>query len=335
MNTEDKKKRIISGAQPTGMLHIGNYVGAISQWVKYQKVFDSMFCVADLHTLTASNKIDPRERLKKANDMVALYIACGIDPNGSVVFIQSHIAEHSELFWVLNCITPTGWLERMTQYKSKSKFLESVNAGLLNYPVLMAADILLYDVDFVPVGDDQKQHIEITCSIADRFNKVFGTIFKQPKELMKKVGARIMDLSDPLVKMSKSSQKGNLRSSIGLLDSEKCVRKAIMTAMTDSESEINFEKMSPGINNLLTLHSSLSGLSFCELEQIFSGKKYGFLKKEVFSVVMEALIPIQSNYNRISKEKSYLVEVASIGAEKAKTLANFKMLEVRKIIGLI
>ncbi len=328
------KKRVFSGVQPTGQLHIGNYVGALSLWVENQKKYDNIFCIVDLHALTIPESIEAEYLRKKVKEVAALYLACGIDPEESTIFVQSHVPQHSELTWLLNCVTPVGWLERMTQFKSKSKKLESVGTGLFDYPVLMASDILLYNTDLVPVGEDQKQHIEITRDIAQRFNHLYGEILKVPEELIRKSGARIMGFDDPESKMSKSTGESKKRHAIGLLDSPDDIRETIMSATTDSNRETKFEHASPGIKNMLTLYQALTNKSKKEIEEHFADGKYGKLKKELAEVVIETIKPIQQKYKRIIDEETYLDNVLKEGEEKAAEIASDTMDKVKRGMGL-
>lgn len=328
------KKRILSGIQPTGSLHLGNYVGALMQWKKLQKDFDNYFCVVDLHTLTMPEDMTPQERAAKVRETVGVYLACGIDPKLSAIFVQSHVKEHTELAWVLNCVTPLGWLERMTQYKSKAGRTKSIGTGLLDYPVLMAADILLYEADEVPVGEDQKQHVELTCDIAQRFNHIFGETLKVPKVVIRKSGARIMGFDDPTNKMSKSLAVNSPTHMVALLDPEKKIKKTIMSAQTDSGSEVTFEAPSPGVKNLLSIYEVLSGDSAKNVKERFTGKMYGHLKKDVFEVVMNHVKPIQTEYARITADTSYVDKIANDGANRARAIAVPVMQKVRQAVGI-
>lgn len=292
------------------------------------------FCIVDLHSLTIPEKVKPDYLRKKVREVAALYLACGIDPEESTIFIQSHIPEHSELTWLLNCVTPIGWLERMTQFKSKSENLETVSTGLFDYPVLMAADILLYQTDLVPVGDDQKQHIEITRDIAQRFNNLYGDVFKIPEELVRDSGARIMGFDNPEEKMSKSLGEIKPRHSIGLLDSVEKIRDTIMKATTDSEKETRYEYASSGVKNLLVLYEVLTKSSKKEVEEHFQNKNYGFLKKELVEIVIDTLSPIQKEYNEIINDNSYLDKVLKEGEERASIIAANTLASVKKHIGL-
>src|SRR5690606_22183791 len=269
------RPRVFSGVQPTSTLHIGNYVGALRQWVEQQHEGDNLFCVVDLHALTVPEEIDPEGLREAVRSVAALYFAVGIEPDKNTVFVQSHVREHTELTWLLTCVTPLGWLYRMTQCKAKSEGRESVGTGLLDYPVLMAADILLYDTDRVPVGDDQVQHIELTRDLATRFNHLFGETFKLPKAVLPRCRARIMGLDDAEVKMSKSSAAKVDGHAINLLDDEKRVRKAVMAAVTDSGRELRFEHASPGVRNLLAIYQALTGRPMPEIEAELEGAGYG------------------------------------------------------------
>lgn len=329
-----KKSRILSGIQPTGSLTIGNYLGAISQWVETQAQSDNLFCIVNLHTLSIPESMSAKKRLSKTNEYLALYIACGIDPEISTIYIQSHVRELTELTWILNCVTPVGWLERMTQYKSKAQGLESVGCGLFDYPVLMASDILIYDTDEVPVGEDQKQHLELTCEIARRFNVIFGETFKIPKIRIPKVGARIMGLDNPENKMSKSVAEEKSGHAICLLQTEKEIKKAIMSAVTDSGQNTDYESASLGVKNLMTIYCAITKESFDNASKKFSNQGYGFLKKEVFATVMDLIIPIQQKFNDLIKNQDYLNEIAHKGALRASALAEKKMKEVRLAVGI-
>ncbi|HOA40747.1 MAG TPA: tryptophan--tRNA ligase [Halanaerobiales bacterium] len=331
----ERKKRVFSGVQPTGQIHIGNYVGAISLWVENQDLYDNIFCIVDLHSLTIPENVSPEYLRKKVREVAALYLACGIDPEKSTIFVQSHVPEHAELTWLLNCVTPMGWLERMTQYKTKAADMETVGTGLFDYPVLMAADILLYDTDLVPVGDDQKQHIEITRDIAQRFNHLYGEVFKIPNGLFRESGARIMGLDNPEMKMSKSLGEVKKRHSIGILDSADDIRDTIMRATTDSNMETRFEYASPGVKNLLVLYQVMTNSSKEEVEDHFRGKNYGALKKELVEVVIERLRPIQEKYKEIVEEEGYLDNILNRGKERAKEIAAVTLQRAKEHMGLI
>jgi tryptophanyl-tRNA synthetase len=334
MTKSDKKARVLSGIQPTGVLHLGNYLGAISQWVEHQAEHDNLFCVVDLHTLTIPENMTPKERYQKTNEYLALYIACGINPDVSTIYIQSHVRELTELTWIFNCVTPVGWLERMTQYKTKAKGLESVSCGLLDYPVLMAADILIYDTDLVPVGEDQKQHLEIACEIARRFNGLFGDTFKIPKVKMPLLGARVMGLDDPTQKMSKSTGEKKTGHAVGLLHTEAQIKKAIMASVTDSGQETRYEHASFGVKNLLNIYCAITKKTTEQASEQFSNQGYGNLKKSVFEAVWETIRPIQTRFHELITDQDYLMQIAKKGADRAQSLAKEKMLDVRKKVGI-
>lgn len=330
------KKRVLSGIQPSGNLTIGNYLGALQQWVAEQDVYDCFFCVVDLHALTVPQ--DPVALRQKTREVAALYLAAGIDPQRSAVFIQSHVPAHSELSWLLTCLTPLGWLYRMTQFKDKSakQQQESVGAGLLNYPVLMAADILLYQAAAVPVGDDQRQHLEFTRDIAQRFNHLYGETFTIPEAMIPKEGARIMGLDNPLSKMSKS--EASEYHAVYLLDPPDVARKKIMRATTDSNREIRFsnEPERAGVNNLLTIYQALTGQTREAVEASFeTARGYGDLKKTVADAVVERLAPLQQRYTELVGEAGYLDEILAQGAERARSVADATLAQVQERMGLI
>jgi len=328
------KKRVFSGVQPTGDLHLGTYLGAIKQWVAHQREADNIFCVVDLHALTIPEEVEPEVLHRKSREVAALYLACGLDPEETLIFIQSHVREHSELAWVLNCTTPLGWLYRMTQFKAKSEGRESVGAGLLNYPTLMAADILLYDTVSVPVGEDQRQHVEFTRDVAVRFNNLFGETFVLPNATIPEAGARVMGFDDPTVKMSKSLARERSGHAINLLDDEKTVKKTVMSAVTDSARETRFEHASPGVKNLLTLYQVLTGEAMPQIEARFEGKGYGELKKALLGVILETLAPIQGRYREIMADPQGLEKVLERGADKAREIAAATMQRVREATGI-
>ena len=330
----EAKNRVFSGMQPSNALHLGNYLGALKQWVTHQHENDNIFCVVDLHALTTPEEIDPKVLHRQSREVAALYLACGIDPESNLIFIQSHVSEHAELAWVLNCTTPLGWLYRMTQFKAKSDQKESVGAGLLNYPTLMAADILLYDTQSVPVGDDQRQHVELTRDIAIRFNNLFGDVFVLPNATIPPAGARVMSFDEPETKMSKSVARERSGHAVNLLDSPKTIKKTIMSAVTDSERETRFEHASPGVKNLLSLYQVLTGASREEIEATFDGQGYGTLKKAVLEVVMETLEPIQERYYEIMADTDYIEGVLAQGAAQARETAAKTMQRVKAATGL-
>lgn len=319
--SSDRRPRVFSGVQPSGSLHLGNYLGALRQWAEKQSERDNVFCVVDLHALTVPAEIDANDLRAKSRQVAALYLACGIDPEQSIVFVQSHVREHAELTWLLNCTTPLGWLYRMTQFKAKSEGRDSVSTGLLNYPVLQAADILLYDTDVVPVGEDQVQHIELTRDIAQRFNHLFGDTFVLPKAVIPKIGARIMGFDEPDVKMSKSIARERDRHAVQLLDDEKRIKKTIMSAVTDSGREVRFDQASAGVRNLLGVLHSLSGRPMDAIEAEFDGRGYGDLKKAVLAAVLETVGPIQERYREYASDPTELDAVLERGADRAREIA--------------
>lgn len=323
-------QRVFSGVQPTGDIHIGNYLGAMRQFVKLQNDYSCLFCIVDLHALTVPQ--DPEILRKKSIELAGLYLAIGLDPKKVIIFVQSHVPEHPELAWLLQCMTYFGELGRMTQFKDKSKGKETVSAGLFTYPDLMAADILLYDTNFVPVGNDQKQHLELTRDIAIRFNNRFGETFVVPEPMILKTGSRIMSLTEPDKKMSKSSE--NQYSKINLLDEPSQIKKKIMRAVTDSENVIRYDpENKPGLSNLLTLYSSFTDISIEEAEARFKGQGYGTLKKELADVIVERLSEIQNNYKNL--DLNYINEILKEGAEKASSIAKVTIERVKDKMGLL
>lgn len=324
-------KRVFSGVQPTGNIHIGNYIGAIKQFVEVQETMDCFYCVVDLHSITLPQ--DPKDIYNHTLDVAALYMAVGLDPNKSTIFVQSTVPAHTELTWLLQCISYTGELSRMTQFKDKSKGNESAPTGLFTYPILMAADILLYDTHLVPVGNDQKQHIEITRDLAIRFNNRFGDTFVVPEHQIKESGARIMSLDDPTKKMSKSSE--NPLSRISILDSPSKIKKAIMKATTDSEGEIRYDiENKAGVSNLLSIYSEFSGISIPELESKYQGVGYGAFKKDLVDVVTSFLEPIQNNFNEIRNSEALMSNLKK-GTERAQKVANETLNRAKKNMGFI
>ena len=317
---QQRKKIVLSGIQPSGSPTLGNYVGALRNWALLQT--DDRFCyycVANMHAATVRQ--DPDELRKRAFDTVALLLACGVDPKKSVVFVQSHVKEHAELNWVLACSTYMGELNRMTQFKDKSqKHTDNINAGLYTYPVLMAADILLYQSDLVPVGDDQKQHIEITRDIAIRFNKVHGETFRIPEGYIPKVGARLMSLQDPTQKMSKSDPNPN--GYVAIMDDPSVILKKFKRAVTDSDGLIQFDPVNkPGVSNLLAIYTTFTGKTLPEAEAEFEGKGYGHLKTAVADAVIEELTPVQNEFKRLVSDEAYIRRIMEDGAEQARIAA--------------
>ncbi|GAA7966458.1 tryptophan--tRNA ligase [Helicobacter pylori] len=325
-----QKKRVFSGIQPTGQIHLGNYLGAIKHWVELQDEYENLFCIVNSHAITLP--IDPIFLKSQTYELVKLLLACGIDPNQSGLFIQSEVDEHPALAWLLDCQVSMGEMQRMTQFKDKSlKNPKSVNVGLFNYPILMASDILLYQSDLVPVGEDQKQHLELTRNVAEKFNRDFGNCFKVPEPLIAKVGARVMGLDDPKVKMSKSHKGVN--HAIFLLDEPDIIVKKIKKAATDSMGVIAFDETREGIFNLLNIYMLLSDESPEKIEERFKNKGYGDFKKELAEVVIQSLKPIQERYKEISDDE--VKAVLNCGAEKARPLARATYQKAKELMGLI
>lgn len=321
--------RVFSGIQPSGSPTLGNYLGAIRNWVQGQDRFDNIFCVVDLHALTQPQ--DPAELRQHTWEIAAILLAAGIDPDRSLLFAQSHVPEHTALAWLLNTITPMGWLNRMTQFKAKAgSERESVGAGLFNYPVLMAADILAYDAHLVPVGDDQKQHVELARDIAERFNRMYGDTFTVPEPLIPEVGARIMSLDDPSRKMSKSEPGG----AVALMDPPNVVRKKIARAVTDSLGVVRFDPAQAGLYNLLSIHRILSGKSPQEMEAHFDGQGYRGVKEEVAALISDALSPLQARYEEFRQAPEIVDRILADGAERAHELASEKVRRVEGKMGL-
>ncbi len=322
-------KRIFSGAQPTGGFHLGNYLGALRNWVELQHEYESFFCVVNLHAITIPK--DPQELAKKTREVARLYLAAGIDPQVSTIFIQSDVPEHTELAWVLNCITRIGELDRMTQFKEKKRTQrENTGVGYFDYPVLMASDILLYQTDLVPVGEDQKQHLELTRDLAMRFNRDYGETFIIPEPFIPKVGARIMSLSDPTKKMSKSDE--NPQGSIALMDDADTISRKFKRAVTDSGTEIRFDETRPALVNLLTIYQLLTRQTPPEIEAHFAGKGYAQLKGELADVVVEFLRPFQERVRNISDDE--LDRILEMGRERASLVARPTIEKVKTRMGL-
>ncbi|MCB9682989.1 MAG: tryptophan--tRNA ligase [Alphaproteobacteria bacterium] len=326
--------RVFSGVQPTGRLHLGNLLGAIKPWVRHQADRDNIFCVVDLHALTIPEAIDPAVLRRRSREVVATFLAAGIDPMRSRLFIQSHVRQHTELAWVLNCVTPLGWLERMTQFKSKSEGRGNVGTGLLDYPVLMAADILLYDTALVPVGDDQRQHIELTRDLALRFNHMFGDTFVVPKASIPEAGARVMGLDDPTVKMSKSLADERPSHAVFLDDTPKKVRKTIMRAVTDSGCTYDPETASPGVVNLMGILAAVTGRSVVDIAREFDGQGYGYLKGAVADAVAAELEPLQAEYARLMADEAALDAILDDSAARVRVIAEATMTRVRAAVGI-
>ena len=331
----EDKKIIFSAVQPSGNITLGNYLGAIKNWVDLQKDYHCCYSIVDEHSITVRQ--DPQELRKRALDLLKIYIACGIDPEENILFIQSHVPAHAQLAWILNCYTYMGELSRMTQFKDKSKkHADNINAGLFTYPVLMAADILLYQADLVPVGKDQMQHIEITRDIAERFNGIYGNVFKVPEGFMPKAGAKIMSLAEPTKKMSKSDE--NPKAYISLLYDFNVIAKKIKSAVTDSEGIIEYrenDETKAGVNNLLTIMSAVTGNSIEKIVSDYNGKGYGDFKADVAEAVVEHIKPIRQRYDELSEDKAYLVDIYTKGAERANRIAQRTLNKVYKKIGFI
>jgi len=323
------KKTIFSGVQPSGVLHLGNYLGALTQWVEMQSQYNSIFCVVDYHAITV--KQEPKELNRKILDVVKIYLASGINPEKSVIFQQSDITAHTELAWILNCVARIADLNKMTQFKEKGAKKESVSVGLYDYPVLMAADILLYNTDAVPVGEDQVQHVELTRILAQRFNREYGQVFKVPEATVRKWGARIMGLDDPAKKMSKSAVSA--ANYISLIDKPEAAAKKIMRAVTDSGSEIKYDqKKKPAIANLMTIYSLLADTSLKDLEKNYQGRGYGEFKKDLAQVVSKFLTEFQIKYNSFSDEE--IRKILKDGADKIRPIAENTLKIVKKKLGV-
>ena len=330
---DNEKKTMLSGIQPSGDLHLGNYLGAVKNWSALADEFNCYYFMADLHSITVRQ--NPAELRRRSVAQLAQYIACGLDPEKNTLFIQSHVHEHAELGWILNCYTMFGELSRMTQFKDKSaKNAENINGGLFTYPALMAADILLYQADFVPVGEDQKQHCELTRDIAIRFNNLYGETFKVPEPYIPKVGARVMSLGNPTSKMSKSDPQG----CVFLMDSPEEIARKFKRAVTDSDTErcVRYAPQDkPGVSNLMSIYSSVTGKSFEEIEREFDGKGYGAFKPAVGEAVIETLRPIREEAQRMISDKAYLQEVYTEGAKKASAIARRTLRKVYKRVGFV
>ena len=325
-----KKQTIFSGIQPSGVLTIGNYIGALRHFSELQDTYNCIYCIVDEHAITVRQ--NPADLRRRCLELAAIYLASGLDPEKCLIYCQSHVSAHAELAWILNCFTYMGELNRMTQFKDKSaKHADNINAGLFTYPVLMAADILLYQTDKVPVGADQKQHLEITRDIAQRFNGIYGDVFTVPEPLITKVGGRVMSLQDPARKMSKSDPEETY---ISLLDDPDAIRRKIRRAVTDSDGEIRYDpENKPGVSNLISIISSLSGTPADVICAEMAGRGYGDLKNRASDCVIEALSPLQSEYRRLISDKQYLLDLLLANAEKASYLATKTLRKVQKKIG--
>ena len=328
----EKRKRGLSLIQPTSVPTLGNYLGAMRGWADFQREFDTIYGVADLHSITVRQ--DPQKLRKQTNELFAMLLALGLDPDNGIVFIQSQVPTHAQLGWILNCYTQFGELSRMTQFKDKaSQHKDNVNAGLFTYPCLMAADILLYQADIVPVGADQKQHLEITRDIAERFNGIYGNVFTVPDAYIPKNGARVMSLQDPSRKMSKSDP--NQKGTVYLTDAPEAIMKKFKSAITDSEMSVRFAEGKDGINNLMTIYSAVTGDSYEKIEADFAGKGYGDFKKAVGEAVVAELEPFQKKFNEIIADKQYLKECQQKGAEKAMRVSSRTLGKVMKKVGFL
>ncbi|MEC8891131.1 MAG: tryptophan--tRNA ligase [Chloroflexota bacterium] len=331
----DKRKVVFSGVQPSGDPQLGNYLGAFKGWVERQEEKINYFCIVDLHALTVAP--DPEELRKQTRELAAILFACGLDPKKTTLFVQSHVSAHAESCWLLNCVTPIGWLERMTQFKDKSQGQERVSTGLLDYPVLMAGDIILYDADEVPVGEDQKQHVELSRDIAARFNRIYGDTFVIPEPVIPEIGGRVMGLNDPSVKMSKSYShiRGH---AIRMLDEPQEIERSFMRAVTDSGNEIRFSDDSEkaGVNNLLSIYKVVTGKSEGQVEKDFeSARGYGDLKKAVAEVVIDELSPIRQRYNELISDVTELDKLLAVGSQRAESISGPKLLEMKDKMGLL
>ena len=328
----EDKKLIFSGIQPTGTFTLGNYIGAVRNWGPLQDEYNCIYCVVDMHAITVRQ--EPAKLRQNTMNAYALLMACGVDPEKSILFIQSHVKTHAELNWVLNCTTQFGELSRMTQFKDKSqRHADDVNAGLFTYPVLMAADILAYNADLVPVGVDQKQHLELARNIAQRFNQRYGEFFTVPEPYIPKVGAKVMSLQDPTKKMSKSDDNPN--SCILILDDKDTIIRKFKRAVTDSEAEVCYREGKDGINNLMSIYSTITGKDFDSITAEFAGKGYGDFKLAVGEAVADHLEPIRTEFDRISKDKAFLKECYTAGAEKALRYSQRTLSKVYRKVGFV
>ena len=329
---DNEKKIIFSGIKPTGNLNLGGYLGAVKNWISLQDEYNCLYCIVDMHSITI--RIEPSVLRKNSMELFGLYLACGLDPEKNTIFFQSHVSQHAELAWVLNCYSMFGELSRMTQFKDKSaKNAQNINAGLFTYPVLMAADILLYQADLVPVGEDQRQHVELCRDIANRFNGIYGDVFKLPDVYIPKVGARIKSLTNPTAKMSKSDDDQN--GTINLLDPRDVVIRKFKKAITDSEACVRYADGKDGINNLMSIYSAVTGKSYEEIEREFDGKGYGDFKLAVGETVADMLDGIQDKYKTITSDKAQLEAIFRTSADRARYMANKTLNKVYKKVGFV
>ncbi|MBQ7118964.1 MAG: tryptophan--tRNA ligase [Oscillospiraceae bacterium] len=332
MENTERRQRVFSGIQPSGNITMGNYMGAITNWVSMQDMYDCLFCVVDMHAITVRQ--DPKKLREQTLSLLALLIGCGLDPEKNIMYIQSHVRQHAELSWILNCYTMYGELSRMTQFKDKSaKHADNINAGLFDYPVLMAADILLYNADYVPIGEDQKQHLELARNIAQRFNNHHGDVFRIPEPYIPKVGGRIMSLAEPEKKMSKSDTNPNAY--VLLMDKPEDIMRKFKRAVTDSEAKVEYREGKAGVNNLITIYSVATGKSVSEIENEFVGKGYGDFKCAVGEAVVELLRPVREKTEDILKNKDYLEEIYKKNAIRASQLAERTLEKVSKKVGFV
>ncbi|MBE6912259.1 MAG: tryptophan--tRNA ligase [Ruminococcaceae bacterium] len=332
MENIERRQRVFSGIQPSGNITMGNYMGAITNWVSMQDMYDCLFCVVDMHAITVRQ--DPKKLREQTLSLLALLIGCGLDPEKNIMYIQSHVRQHAELSWILNCYTMYGELSRMTQFKDKSaKHADNINAGLFDYPVLMAADILLYNADYVPIGEDQKQHLELARNIAQRFNNHHGDVFRIPEPYIPKVGGRIMSLAEPEKKMSKSDTNPNAY--VLLMDKPEDIMRKFKRAVTDSEAKVEYREGKAGVNNLITIYSVATGKSVSEIENEFVGKGYGDFKCAVGEAVVELLRPVREKTEDILKNKDYLEEIYKKNAIRASQLAERTLEKVSKKVGFV
>lgn len=326
----DKKKTIFSGMQPSGLVTLGNYLGALKNWTKLQDEYNCLYCIVDMHAITVRQ--EPAKLRQQAKELLMQYVAVGLDPEKNTIYYQSHVPQHAELGWILNCYTYMGELSRMTQYKEKCQtHADNINAGLFTYPALMAADILLYQADLVPVGEDQRQHLEITRDIASRFNGIYGNVFMVPEAYIGKVGARIMALQDPTKKMSKSDENKN--NTITLMDEPSVILNKVKRAMTDSENEVRFSEDKPGISNLLNIYCAVTEKTIPEAEAEFANVSYGAFKTAVGEAIVANLEPIQKKVKDLEKNQDYMDQIIKVGAEKASRLADRTLQKVHKKVG--
>ena len=326
----DEKKTIFSGMQPSGYVTLGNYLGALRNWTKLQDEYNCLYCIVDMHAITVRQ--DPVKLRQQARTLLMQYIAAGLDPEKNIIYYQSHVPQHAELSWVLNCFTYMGELNRMTQFKEKSQtHADNINAGLFTYPVLMAADILLYQTDLVPVGEDQRQHLEITRNIATRFNGIYGDVFKIPEAYIGKVGARVMALQDPTKKMSKSDENKN--NSIALLDEPSVIMSKIKKAVTDSDNEIRYGEDKPGVSNLLNIYCAVTDKTIAEAEREFASSNYGQFKTAAGEAVVASLEPIQQKVRELEKNKDYIDGIIKTNAERAQAIARKTLSKVHRKVG--